>query len=176
MNGELYFKWLIGRIYDRRNSRHNSYLALLRRLHEWPFTWELDLDANRAADGKELRERFFESTGIRIDKGAPCSVLEMMVALAVRCEDQIMWDPDRGDRAGLWFWTMIVNLGLGGMTDEYYDEKTVDKAVAVFLTRGYDANGNGGLFVVPNPMEDMRDVDIWQQMNWYVGELTRQNW
>ena len=172
----LYFQWLIKRVYDKRNSRHNSYMRLLEFLHKWIFVWTVGLDANRAADGLELRTRCEEETGFDCHFDIPCSVLEMMVALAVRCEDQLMWDPDRGDRAGLWFWTMIVNLGLGGMTDEFFDEEYAGFAVRRFLNREYDAYGNGGLFIVKNPMEDMREVDIWQQMNWCLGELTRQDW
>ena len=33
-----------------------------------------------------------------------CSVLEMMIALAIRCEEHIMDDPDVGNRTGQWFW------------------------------------------------------------------------
>lgn len=43
----------------------------------------------------------------------PCSVLEMIIALAIRLEEHIMDDPDIGNRTGQWFWDMIVSLGLG---------------------------------------------------------------
>ena len=41
----------------------------------------------------------------------------MMIALAIRCEEHIMDDPDAGDRTGQWFWSMLVSLGLGSMDE-----------------------------------------------------------
>ena len=103
----------------------------------------------------------------------PCSVLEMMLALSIRCEEHIMDDPEIGNRTGEWFWIMIVNLGLGSMDDTRYDEEYVDDILDKFLNREYDADGTGGLFPVRNPryaQYDLRNVDIWYQLNWYLQE------
>lgn len=172
-----YYEWLVERVYDDTYSKNRSYNKLLKRLHTFAFRWSIPHDENRAKDGLELRHTFEYETGRKYDEeGGQCSVLEMMIALSSRCEDQFMWDPDRGDRAGLWFWTMIVNLGLGGMTDDYFDDGYVQEVVERFLSREYWPDGTGGLFVVQNPKEDMRNVEIWDQMNWHLDELIRQDW
>ena len=39
-----------------------------------------------------------------------CSVLEMMVALAICCEETYMDNPNIGNRTGQWFWNMVKNI------------------------------------------------------------------
>jgi hypothetical protein len=135
------------------------------------------MDENRALDGIALRERFEDECayepGIMDSyfKGRPCSVLEMMIALSIRCEEDIMSDPTRGNRIGQWFWSMIVSLGLGGITDYRYDREYVDNVIFRFLTRNYDRDGKGGLFTIPNCGVDLRDVEIWHQMCWYINSI-----
>lgn len=165
--GKEYFDWLCRFVKGKNKSKYGSYDKLLIFLHKTDFEWTLTIpmDANRAEDGKELRRRFGMEIGEK-----PCSVLEMMIALADRCEKQIMYDPDVGDRTGQWFWGMIVNLGLGGITDERYDEEKVKGIISRLLTRSYEPDGKGGLFTVRNTRYDMRTVDIWCQAMWYLDE------
>ena len=101
----------------------------------------------------------------------PCSVFEMMVALAQRCES-VMDDPKIGDRTGQWFWGMIASLGLNGMSDNHYDEKYVNDVVNRFLDREYEPNGKGGLFTIRNCEHDLRDVEIWYQLCWYLDTIS----
>lgn len=170
---EEYFNYLYYSVYDRK--ARLSYRKLLSRLHETPFTYILDMDSNREEDGFDLRYRFGHDEGISDNKIAayldrrPCSVLEMMVALAIRCEEHIMENADVGDRTGQWFWNMIVNLDLGHMTDLRYDEAYVDEVVQRFLDRDYESNGAGGLFTVDDCRVDLRTVDIWYQLCWYLN-------
>jgi hypothetical protein len=131
-------------------------------------------DENRAADGIALRYRYcsnygYEDLDYYLD--GPCSVLEMMVALAIRCEETIMDDPDIGDRTGQWFWGMLVNMGLGAMDDSKYDRRVVDIAVDTLLDRTYEPDGKGGLFTVKHCDQDLRTVEIWYQLIWYLGEI-----
>ena len=102
---------------------------------------------------------------------SPCSVLEMMTALAVRCEEHIMTDPDVGNRTGQWFWQMITNLGLGDMTDSKFDRKYVDLVIQRFLDRTYEPDGKGGLFTIEHCPYDLRTVEIWYQLCWYLDKL-----
>ena len=81
-----------------------------------------------------------------------------------------MTNDEIGDRTPLWFWGMIGNLGLREMTDDIFDESVVDEITERFLTRDYSYNGRGGLFYVSKPRMDMRDVEIWYQMMWYLDE------
>lgn len=170
---EEYFQWLCHFVCD---DNWASYHKLMRRLHEIDFEYILAMDGNRAEDGMDLRYRFayeFGYPGSMIASyldDRPCSVLEMMIALAIRCEEQIMEDEDIGDRTGQWFWNMIVSLGLGRMIDAKYDRKEVDYVIDRFLKRRYDRDGKGGLFTVKNPDRDMRGVDIWYQMCFYLRE------
>ena len=97
----------------------------------------------------------------------------MMVALSLRCEEQIMRDYDIGDRTCVWFWGMIRSLGLEEMEDRYFQEKAADYIIQRFLDRGYKSNGEWGLFTVRNPRRDMRDVEIWYQMCWYLNEYLK---
>lgn len=171
--GNDYFNWMLSIIYEGRYAKKNSYLKLLSYLHSVEFTWVIPKDANRAEDGIDLRWRYtyMEGKGIYEDRSEPCSVLEMILALAIRCEEGIMDDPNYGDRTSQWFWKMITNLGLGSMTDAKFDIYYVEDVVARFLNREYEPDGRGGLFTVRNCERDMRDVEIWIQMLWFLDSI-----
>lgn len=172
-----YFKWMCQLVSVRRYSKGRSYYKLLRFLHSVDFYYTIPMDGNREADGIDLRYRFGyensynESMITAFLDDRPCSVLEMMIALAIRCEENIMDDPDIGDRTSQWFWNMIENLGLDGMDDEEYDERYSDNVIKRFLDRNYKRNGEGGLFIVRHSGRDLRNVEIWYQMCWYLDEL-----
>lgn len=169
-----YFEWLCELIDSNRYSRQVSYRQLLSHLHDIEFTCLHPRDENRADDGVQLRRRY----GLSRDDASladyirgPCSVLEMMVALAIRCEETIMDDTAMGDRTGQWFWGMVHNLGLSPMKDYHFDRKFVDDVIARFLNREYGPDGRGGLFTVKNCNYDMRDVEIWCQLSWYLDSI-----
>jgi hypothetical protein len=147
-------------------------------LHDIEFRYLIPRDQNRAEDGENLRYRFairqgYERSAAEIVDilDRPCSVLEMMIALAVRCEENIMDDPNVGDRTGQWFWGMIGTLGLGNMVDSRYDERLVDDIINRFLDRDYDPDGRGGLFFVPHCDWDMRDMEIWHQLCYFLDTI-----
>ena len=170
-----YFEFLLELIDAKRFSRQVSYRKLLMRLHDTEFTWFVPYDDNRADDGIQLRRRFAllrDDISLSSYISGPCSVLEMMVALAVRCEETIMDDALMGNRTGQWFWGMIHNLGLSPMSDSKFDKRTVDKIIQCFLNREYEPNGKGGLFTVKKYERDMRTVEIWCQLNWYLDSIT----
>lgn len=169
-----YFEWLCELIDAKRFSKRVSYRKLLTHLHVIEFTWIVPLDGNRADDGIQLRRRFalaHNDLALQRYLTGPCSVLEMMVALAVRCEEWIMDNEQMGNRTGQWFWGMIHNLGLSPMTDSTFDIDFVDNAIARFLNREYEPNGEGGLFTVKHCDHDMRTVEIWCQLSWYLGSI-----
>lgn len=166
----IYFTWMCDLVDPKR-----AYRKLLRVLFDTEFTYILPMDGNRYEDGIDLRYRFAYDQGVDIQLVAselddkPCSVLEMAIALAIRLEEHIMSDPDIGDRTEEWFWDMMSNLGLKDMTDARFDECKVTDILRRFLDRDYKANGKGGLFVIKNPKRDLRDMEIWYQANWYLG-------
>ena len=173
-----YFEWLYEGMCGDRYSKNVSYRKLLERLHSINFRYTIPNDRNRANDGKNLRYSFAVAEGCEDNPEmiteyleGPCSVFEMMVALAQRCES-VMDDPKIGDRTGQWFWGMIANLGLNGMTDNRYDEQYVNDVISRFLDREYKSNGKGGLFTIRNCEYDLRDVEIWYQLCWYLDTIT----
>lgn len=151
-----------------------SYTKLLAHLHNIEFTWFVPYDDNRADDGLQLRRRYgidCENLDLQKYLKGPCTVLEMMVALAIRCEECIMDDTVYGDRTGQWFWGMIHNLGLTPMNDPGYDASLVDKAIERLLDREYEPDGTGGLFTIRNCDRDLRTVEIWRQLSWYLDSI-----
>ena len=171
---EEYFNWMFQLVFA--NEKRRSYRKLLKYLNSVEFTYILDFDSNRAEDGMDLRYRFgyeHDYNGPMIAAyldDRPCSVLEMMVALANRCEEQIMDDPHAGCRRGQWFFSMLASLGLSGMNDENFVKSDAEEIVSRFLSRQYARNGEGGLFTV-NSRHDMRNVEIWYQLNWYLDSI-----
>lgn len=169
-----YFDWMIDLVNANRGPKEISYIKLLAYLHNTEFTYLILRDRNRAEDGVDLRYRF----GL-IRKhpeypeylSGPSSVLEMMIALAIRCEECIMDDPAYGNRTSQWFWGMIVSLGLGGMTDAIFDRDYVEECLTRFLNREYERNGKGGLFTVKGTRRDMRKMEIWYQLNAYLNSI-----
>lgn len=172
-----YFEWMYNMVYNDRYSKSSKYSKLFRYLFEKEFYYLIPMDGNRAEDGINLRYTFGREMGYddpviasSIDN-RPCSVLEMMIALALRCEVHIMDDPDLGNRVGQWFWEMIVNLGLGHMTDSKFDRDEADEIMYIFLERKYGRDGTGGLFRVSDSTKDMRSTEIWYQMCWHLNEV-----
>lgn len=165
-------------VYDKE-SNLRFFGKLLSQLHNTYFRYSLDMDQNRAEDGISLRYRFaLEHEDYRDDTDyvldilvGPCSVLEMMIALALRCEENLMDDTTKGNRTRQWFWGMVVNLGLGPMTDDKYDDQYVDECLDRFLDREYDPDGKGGLFTIKHCDVDLRDVEIWRQLCWYLNSI-----
>lgn len=172
-----YFDWMCDLVYNEKQSRRLSYEKLLSYLHDREFVYTIEMDGNRAEDGTDLRYRFAESRyrgdsriTTYLDDG-PCSILEMMLALALRCEEHIMYNPDIGNQVERWFWDMIRSLGLYSMDDSHFDEKKVEHIIDRFLNREYEENGKGGLFTVKNCRYDMRTIEIWYQMCWYLNDI-----
>ena len=163
-----YFLWLCSIVLDMNEPV--TYNELMIYLYEKPFRYILKKDLNRAKDGEDLRLEFVHPVEGRqahyLEK--PCSMLEMLVALAVRCEKTIMADPRYGDRTKQWFWGMVKNLGLSSMNDTRFDYDKVDGIVERFLNRKYEPDGTGGLFHIRDCDKDLRKVEIWNQLCWYL--------
>lgn len=170
-----YFEWLCSLVNEDDGRNHAfSYSKLLTYLHSVIFRYSIPMDDNRAEDGIDMRYRFSldkEISNAPAYLCGPCTVLEMMVALAIRCEESIMDNPNIGDRTRQWFWNMINNLGLGGMRDDLFDEEYVEGVVSRFLDREYDSDGRGGLFWIKNCDCDLREVEIWYQLCWYLDRF-----
>ena len=171
---EEYFNWLYNSVCKGRAHDKVSYVKLFKLLHQIEFIFTIPNDINRAKDGVDLRYRFAmlkDDDRIMEILDGPCSVLEMMVAISIRCEETIMDDTQYGDRTGQWFWNMMSNLGIGRMTDDIFEEYIVEDIINTFLERRYRPDGKGGLFYIKGCEDDLRDVEIWIQLCWYLDKF-----
>ena len=169
-----YFEWMYQLMCGGRFAKSISYRKLFTALHDREFTYFVPYDENRADDGIALRYRYcllHDCENLEYCLDGPCSILEMMVALAIRCEERIMSDPEKGDRTAQWFWDMIRSLGLSSMVDYNYDEQFVNDVIWTFLNRKYSPTGKGGLFTVRGWRRDARDAEIWHQLMAYLNNL-----
>lgn len=153
-----------------------EYTKLFSILYATEFRWSVAGDENRAGDGRRLRVRFAETRGLDIPEDYdewPCSVLEMLSALAWRADEVLMYDPEYGDRSQVWFWVMMDNLELSKATDEMFESmpdetaEFVRKKVANWMDREYPRDGSGSIFPDSRGVLDQRKRQIWDQMNDY---------
>lgn len=170
-----YFDWMYRLAFPGQNDI--SYRRLLAYLNNATFYPVIPMDENRAQDGIDLRYRFGHERhyadaeiACLIDS-KPCSVLEMMVALAIRIEETIMANSELGDRTHVWFFEMIESLGCADMTDEKFDRRRVNDIIVNLLDRNYSRDGRGGLFTIPHSPRDLRTAEIWYQANWYLNSI-----
>lgn len=177
----MYYPWLLNFIIDENIRKR--YSKLFKALGDTSFEYKKmsERDMDRALDGRALRWRFEKKMehltgGIPMSETAefedrPCSVLEMMVALSLRMEENIMTDGRYGDRTGQWFWEMLINLGVGYMSDDNFNKPEFDRCISNFHNRTYDSDGKGCLFrSEKKSMTEMSHMDIWYQMNAHLAD------
>lgn len=168
---EQYFEWLCSKV-----NCSAKYSKLMSFLYDKEFVYTISLDENRAEDGINLRYEFGREMNISSEiifssiSDCPCKILEMMVALSMRCEEHIMSNSEFGDRTGNWFWGMIKNLGLHTMTDKCFNVQKAENIIKRLITHDYAPNGEGGLFTV-DCGHDLRKTEIWYQMCWYLDTV-----
>lgn len=174
-----YFGWLCSFVLtDKR--MEDDYSMLMHELFSRTFISSVKMDENRAADGQGLRYDYIKhnSPSMHLARTQPelplsfikskCTLLEMMIALAIRMESDVMADSDAGNRVPFWFSCMIESLGLVQMTNDNYNERYVKRTLLKLDARSYKPNGRGGLFYIPNTREDLTKVDYWFQAMWYL--------
>ena len=165
-----YFDWLCDQIY--LDDYHGDLLFELFRID---FYYTHPMDDNRAGDGVWLRRLYSEETGREpegLDEDPQCSLLEMLIALAKRCEDDIMYDWEIGDRTADWFWMIIDNLGLFDLTDDIFEEDLVYDAADIFMRREYENGGFGCPFPMPGMSDEefseFKKKELWVQLGRYL--------
>jgi hypothetical protein len=143
-------------------------------LHRIEFYSLVPNDENRGADGNQLRETFLDEGGaITALPFLSCTMLEMLIGLSQRLEfetAQSRWEKTPRE----WFWVLIDNLDLDfrtleGLSLGDYVTK-IEDSVTLLLERGFDFDGNGGLFPLKHAKNDQRRVEIWYQMSAYMLE------
>lgn len=173
-----YFSWLYDIVAGRKN-----YRKLCQYLHDrWEFRWTIPNDDNRQEDGYDLRYQFlefYEAEGIAFSQLAvdrflekPVSVFEVLVALTYRMDFQL-YDKDLPPRNPKWFAEMLDNLGIADLINSGFTHVAmldVDRVMQTLLDRTYAENGEGSLFPLDHPGDDMTKVEIWYQLMSYVME------
>ncbi len=170
-----YYRWLVHQICKDDKYHGKYYTKLLRDLYNTYFEFDNEMDENRSADGIDLRVRFADEMEIMLDDDlypldGPCTILEMMVALALRAERELLEDGGACDL----FWGMVKSLGLYKNDDYNYNEFITAAALDKLQSRSYQPNGKGGLFTIKHPREDLRNVDIWYQCMWYLDAIMKE--
>ena len=155
-----YYIWLCDIV---NMEAHSGYSNLISFLYDTEFVWSVAKDSNRAEDGKQLRYDYidcynefrfvdYESMSWTDE---PCSILEMLIALARRTRIDLM--PEFDMTTADWFWIFVKNLGFLGYDDRcIFDEK--------FLTL-FQKKVSG--FWFPDTFSEKRafsDADIWHKL------------
>ena len=167
---EAYMHYLCDNVFDLK---HHNYNKLLNRLQHISFRWSIYMDKNRESDGRRLRREFYdqyyigEETLYRDERTA--SVLEVMIALAIRINQEYIGKHKSSIYISALFWQMIESLSLSHMDDNHYSEDIVNSNIDNFLNRTYLPNGYGGLFGMNNTIRDQRNIEIWSQAMEYVN-------
>lgn len=167
---DRYFEWL------KNEVKGTYYDELLLKLYSLPFAVpEDDMNHSRMMDGLKLRDIYERECHNRhTAPNMPCTFLEMLVALAKRLDDAVMYEAKFGDRSVDWFWMFIENMGMSDATNEHWNihwDRYVYNRYCKIMKRLYAPTGKGGMFVITDrPDQDMREYDIWHQMMWWCSE------
>lgn len=161
-----YFEWLCNKV------RGEYYHELLYALYDIQFHSSNELDKNRISYALALRDEY-EARGLAGCPVEGCTVLEVMMSMAIRCEDTVMNNPNKGDRTLDWFWQMIDNLGFSKFTDGAWNAAmlvNVNRTINDWLERRFKRNGLGSPWPLSEGRKDCRRVDLWTAMMWYMSE------
>lgn len=149
-----------------------NYKRLIDHLHNTPFEYILKRDKDREMDGLYLRRRYesITETNCSFDSVKPCGVLEMLVALAIRIDDEYIGSPFE-PHPEIPFKEMLDNLDLYPVYDDRcYNEHRVDCNIRLWLRREFFSSGHGSTFPLRHPTCDQTNIPIWSQMMAYISE------
>jgi hypothetical protein len=165
---ENYREWLV----DRVQFNKNNYDDLIVILHQAPFYSCLARDDDRAKDGRYLRTEYFQNDDLLdeiMSNYKDCSVFEMLVAFSIRIDNEWIGDPGEEHPETI-FWEMLCNLGLDKCTNRRINSKFVMETLDIWVNRKFDSDGRGSIFPLKNTSRDQRSVEIWGQLQEYLGE------
>lgn len=181
-----YFEYLCDLVDIHPGSYKEDYSLLAYQLYSKEYYYLLPLDENRASDGKNLRiifkdkcaseERVSDDLIVRYEANTcpsqdePARVLEVLIALAQRCDRDILYDNNLGDRTSDWFWMFLNNIGLDIFKNGKMDEPAVDYILNTWLDRDIGYNGENGLFPLSDAETNQKEVDLWYQMMTFLTE------
>lgn len=140
---------------DRKHSRIAYELSQIR------YTPTIPMDWNRYYDGLDLRDRYIPIS----ESEDACTFLELVCALAERAFFE------EGSSPKEWTRIMLQNCGLWEPKPE--GRWTTDDILPIVYKirmNQYEPNGEGSFFPLQHPKEDMRNVELWYQLQAYLLE------
>ena len=181
---ESYVEWLESFTIDERVSDDErlTYKKLIKKLWLIPYISSIGNDDDRAIDGIELRNRYYDilakDTGVHIDDienvekiFGPCRVLEMLVALSMQMYD-LMQDIGEYNSVSRWFWEIMYCVGFDILDDNYWNSVVFDD-IGEYVNKtchhimeqdGPRVGKRGGWF----KLYDWENREIWYQMHAYL--------
>lgn len=160
-----YIHWVMKDKLHMTDREVRDFLRTMEVLASVEFVCNHPMDDNRAIDGLELRDDFEYETGRFLDKSSGllprCTFFEMLAALAMRCESQLMRNLSIGDRTSRWFFEFLYNLGI---SDPGMDER--------YICRLTDPTNYSKMFPLKNRSRNaaQRNEQIWNQAMAYLNE------
>ena len=187
-DGSSYVEWLESFTIDERVSddRRLTYEHLLKTLWEIYYIPSIGNDDDRAAEGIELRRRYYNvltrQTGVRVYGDAAedlekifgrCRVLEMLVALSMRMYD-LMQDLGVYNSVSRWFWEIMQCVGFDELDDISWqgsrDKRLVNEVCNSIMTLSGNRSSSewgGGWF----GLSEWKELEIWYQMHAYLSRF-----
>lgn len=162
-----YQEWLTLQVGD---SSVNDIHPVCNLMHQKAFVWFISNDDNRLRDGEDLRLEFlyekYDPSMVHALRLPHVSVLEVLVALSHRLA--FFQGGDDCD----WAWFLMGNLGLQEFRGKLTPKKreAIDEILDKLIWRQYEPDGQGGFFPLAWPNEDQRKIEIWYQMQNWIGE------
>ena len=159
-----YYNWLLDMV--GLHEGYENYSSLMQYLYSRNYEYSIAMDSNRESGGLSLRSLYADYAGVYKEdvKDGPCTVLEVFVSLAIDMDDYT------SNGVKECFWEMMINLGLMNYENNMFDESMVGNIIDIWLNRQFDADGTGSPFPIAGSNEDMRTVELWNQMHRYLVE------
>ena len=189
-NGNSYVEWLESFTIDETvdDSRRPLYSKLLNCLWHISFEPSIGNDDDRAADGLDLRKRYYDiliqDMGVSIHGRASrdlvkmlgdCRVLEMLVGLSMQMYD-LMQDLGMYNSVSRWFWEIMKSVGFDALDDATWIDGRDDMMVEEVVSHIMHGDGvrsrtdwAGGWFGI----DGWQNMEIWYQMHAYLSGYFR---
>ena len=170
-----YWSFLCGEV-ENREHQMADYCLLMKILWKIPFKSFNPMDDNRIEDALDMRNEYLRDISrYRIDTSVVedryVSCLEVLISLAKRMENDILCDPmEEIDHSADHFWTFLRNLDVEKYSNDRISEAEINEKVTKWVRREYQKDGFGSIFPIRRPKNDMRKLEIWDQMSCYVME------
>lgn len=169
-----YLTWLVARMNVMKRHHGKNYGMLLRELYNHEFYSVVKYDEDRGSDGIVLRETWADEVGFKgsLSFGPP-TVLETIIGISLRIEDQIFGGPwaDEWDYIRI-FWDLINNLelfaydGVLSTSDYEYIGTVLDE----FLSKTSHCDTFSNIFTFSVTPKNLRKMNLWSQMHAYIRE------